>query len=87
MDNDTYEYTDFDLKPCPFCGGRASVWTKGERVFWVKCDICQNSIKWGKEVENVVFRWNNRPLEDQLIGEIRSLKSTIQRLSEKSTLP
>lgn len=74
MDSDNDKYGDADLKPCPFCGGKASIWTKGKRVFWVKCNICQNSIKWDKDLENCVLRWNNRPIEEKLEAEVNRLR-------------
>ncbi len=30
-------------KPCPFCGGLASIWTRGARfgvITFVQCDVC-----------------------------------------------
>lgn len=73
MNNDSNNYND-DLKPCPFCNGTASIWTKDKKIFWVKCDICQNSIRWGKEVEGVVKRWNNRPIEDSLKEQLEQYR-------------
>ena len=33
----------YKLKPCPFCGGDASIWKRDSRygvICFVKCDIC-----------------------------------------------
>ena len=77
MDNDTNEC--YKLKPCPFCGGIASIRHKDNEVFWVQCEICQNSIRWGRDPEGVVIRWNNRPLEEKLEDEVERLKSELGR--------
>lgn len=34
---------DFELKPCPFCGGEAVAYTQGGRYglfAWLECDFC-----------------------------------------------
>ncbi len=32
--------TDIELKPCPFCGGKATLYTKTPYASYVKCQIC-----------------------------------------------
>ena len=32
-----------ELKPCPFCGGKAWYWTRGTRyghIAWIECETC-----------------------------------------------
>lgn len=53
------------LKPCPFCGGNADLYSitigfNEERVFYIQCDKClSRSGKWGKK-ENAIDMWNRR---------------------------
>ena len=53
-----------ELKPCPFCGGRAELCTEireGFRTFWVSC--CENCCAYTLHVsrpEVAVERWDRR---------------------------
>ena len=57
---------DFDLKPCPFCGGSASI-VKVTRhcvnnLVVTKCDLCGASTKTFSEEkpERAAMAWNRR---------------------------
>ena len=48
-----------ELKPCPFCGGRASVnYCCGE--FAVECVDCECGTKYDPSREGVIAAWNRR---------------------------
>ena len=53
------------LKPCPFCGGKASLHHEG-RAYCKKCGI--------ENMFLLVEKWNSRPVEDKLISEIEKMK-------------
>lgn len=58
-----------ELKPCPFCGGKASIYkmqddrTGAETDEWfVRCDPCDliHDPAWGKAKEECITAWNTR---------------------------
>ena len=51
-----------DLKPCPFCGGEATIFPYLElgNLHMVKCRNC-NISRVGKSEGEAVKEWNNRP--------------------------
>lgn len=51
-----------ELKPCPFCGGEARVYTEGGTWPFVYCDVCSAEIQGNTKAE-VIEAWNKR--EDQ----------------------
>lgn len=49
------------LKPCPFCGGQASVLTRGEITFFARCSKCYATIDgFFKTEEMAIESWNRR---------------------------
>jgi hypothetical protein len=63
------------VKPCPFCGGMVTmktlvIYPNGERSpAYIRCRTCNLSFA-GYENEDVVNRWNTRPIEDALHAEL-----------------
>lgn len=59
--------TKTKLKPCPFCGGEATL-TKNEKsgVFYVFCKECLRYGVGDKISQKAVEYWNARPIEDEL---------------------
>ena len=52
-----------ELKTCPFCGGKASVYEaefEGETVFIAGCDECGISTPASSNEEIVAAAWNKR---------------------------
>lgn len=55
-----------ELKPCPFCGGKAEIKSSADNDFWVECALehrfCQVIPKtWSYETEQeAVEAWNKR---------------------------
>ena len=53
------------LKPCPFCGSNADIYTAYERYdsYHVKCDRCHARTGWYKSDKAAVLAWNERTNE------------------------
>jgi Lar family restriction alleviation protein len=56
-----------NLKPCPFCGGKAEVWRAHEnpkRKAWIACmERCAVITKEYDQTQDAVTAWNHRVLE------------------------
>lgn len=56
-----------ELKPCPFCGGKAKLThdTDGMEIFFIECDQCQVCPKTGDftELKQAIKAWNRRANE------------------------
>lgn len=55
--------TDQELKPCPFCGGKADAWESTFCVWKVFCTECGANITLNTD-ENADVLWNKR------VGEV-----------------
>lgn len=68
---------NIDLKPCPFCGGTATLFVnEGVRVYCTKCGNGAgtfadeyNLFQKGTAIETVVKKWNKRVTEVENDGE------------------
>lgn len=54
-----------ELKPCPFCGGRANCyqgedWTVNPFPFFVRCDDCKAETQHCSKIEYAIAAWNRR---------------------------
>jgi len=47
------------LKPCPFCGGKAKLIKNPSGQYSVICQQCLNSTIWQSE-ENAIYCWERR---------------------------
>lgn len=53
-----------ELKPCPFCGGEASLITiSSDNRYFAVCDDCDNRTNECFEVEEAIEAWNRRVSE------------------------
>jgi len=71
---------DEELKPCPFCNDRATLFTKNkEFAYIIECDNewCLASMQ-GKTIGSIIANWNNRPCEDALQARIAELEERIE---------
>lgn len=74
-----------NLKPCPFCGGKARL--KSSHGFNnVSCGNCgaEYPVSFDTRKE-AAAAWNNRPLEDELHGKIGELETENKRMRERLT--
>ena len=62
-----------DLKPCPFCGGEASVkmWCEPDTPFLVMCESCKSSVKDYATEAEAIEAWNRR---DERTAKVESRK-------------
>ena len=49
-----------DLLPCPFCGGKASLYEDYTGHWLVQCDSCGISTLKKGSIEAVILDWNRR---------------------------
>ena len=70
-----------NLKPCPFCGGKASLETEDGIYFYVICDEC--SADAGSvmcyDKEEAITAWNNRTIGKVEAEEIKKMFLEIAR--------
>lgn len=52
------------LKPCPFCGGKAELFTEYEIFFKIQCVVCGCGTLNGTSKPLVIERWNRRTTDD-----------------------
>lgn len=73
-----------ELKPCPFCGGDASLIVKEffgfpeEDVYTVACNDCNSRSCYSDDRKETVKVWNTRPAEDALKAEVERLKAELE---------
>ena len=50
-----------ELKPCPFCGGDATLWREGgvDRPYHILCG-CGGRVGWFETREEAIAAWNRR---------------------------
>lgn len=49
-----------ELKPCPFCGGRALTDYDDDDYPIVQCQFCSARTDWFEKIEDAIKSWNNR---------------------------
>jgi Lar family restriction alleviation protein len=61
------------LKPCPFCGGEASV-VNGYCSHWITCKTCFCGTDVFEELEEAINRWNTRKPMDSIVELLEKVK-------------
>ncbi len=49
-----------EIKPCPFCGGRAGVWCTPALGYRIRCNKCDAASTEMGSVNGAINRWNKR---------------------------
>lgn len=49
-----------ELKPCPFCGGKATVNQFLDSLFWVRCTECGSENQASNTEKQAIDAWNRR---------------------------
>lgn len=74
---------DIELKPCPFCGGKA-YFLHGRKNECITCEECGHrfySLEIGEDAQKELWKqWNSRPIEDALREENRKLREALETI-------
>lgn len=77
-----------ELKPCPFCGGKAHLLTSNGS-FLVECSVCLTDflngpvgIGWYHSEKDAAAGWNDRPSERALIAQLEAAQKERDELKE-----
>ena len=64
-----------ELKPCPFCGGKAEIIGYDDGLFQAVCRGCDGTQdNFFDSPEEAAESWNNRPIENELEAEKARLR-------------
>lgn len=88
--------TKIKLKPCPFCGGKATLVYDGDKTWQVICDDCGSCSdfyyeEWSPDnpPEGTIKAWNTRHIESKMKRDVvkkmmtnKLLKKRVKRLQE-----
>lgn len=71
-----------ELKPCPYCKGKATIDLDDS---WVFCEDCGFGIEIVEPsfptIETLIEHWNTRPIEDTLNAQIKEQGELIEKLA------
>lgn len=82
-----------DMKPCPFCGGKATLLYVGDSTWQVICDKCGSCSDYYNEEwepdnqpegKEAIKAWNTRQVESELNEEIKRLREALEGIKEVS---
>ena len=79
------EFTKDEIKLCPFCGSKVEmksvvIYPNMERSpASIRCKKCNFFIA-DYEDDDLIQRWNNRPIEDALCAENERLREALQKI-------
>ena len=68
-----------ELKPCPFCGGKAITDNMEAIAYLVVCMDCDATASSEERMDEATENWNTRPIEEAKDREIAELKEVILR--------
>ena len=52
-----------DLRPCPFCGGKATYWRESIGMCYIRCTECSATGPFDKNKDVAIADWNRRASE------------------------
>lgn len=74
-----------DLKPCPFCGGKAYIVDGGKDYsFFAGCSNCCSYTEFFKTKDEALAAWNTRPVEDAQASEIKRLRESLEKIIDRA---
>lgn len=83
--------TKTKLKPCPFCGGEATLIYADDKTWQVVCDSCGSCSdyydeEWDPdnppEGNEAASAWNSRPIEDKKDEEIKRIQRALEEINK-----
>ena len=75
-----------ELKPCPFCGGKAEMLNYSSNEWLVECTKCQGMVeKWCKTEEEAIINWNRRKPIEKALNELKELENLAEKRYEGGT--
>lgn len=75
---------EIELKPCPFCGGKAVMLGEEDGMYQVVCPNCDGTIDYFyDEKELAAEKWNARTIEDDLNEQIGRFKKYTEALESE----
>ena len=69
--------SDIELKPCPFCGGKAKC-IEYYGLFHVICCDCYIAGRDRPSIDGAIEAWNTRPIEDALKAENARFREALE---------
>ena len=60
---------DIELKPCPFCGGKAHIYQNYNGYYVAQCDKCGIGTLLCSDEKTAKRRWNRRTNNEQRITD------------------
>ena len=74
-----------NLKPCPFCGSKATLRGGNGGASWIICDndTCRATQGIGVTDFDAIKLWNTRPAEDALKAEVERLKDALLNIKNR----
>ena len=73
-----------ELKPCPFCGGKAGLYHTHDGRSCVQCDECGISTLRKMDARLAIQMWNKRDGEKELISKLQAEISELPSLRCKN---
>ena len=73
-----------ELKPCPFCGGKAEMLGEDDGMYQVVCPNCAANIdNYDDEKEVAAKKWNKRKIEDAQAAEIKRMREALELIAKE----
>lgn len=83
-----------ELKPCPFCGGKADPVRHAGRpaatpvCFYIECLTCRAASGWVKNLSEAAAEWNRRAQDfDAMRQRTETVEALLQEVRQRCSLP